>query len=150
MTDMRKFCFTKENIQELVLDEIRRKHNVVLAEEEVSFYHNEDGSVIVVKNEINKTPAPYYDTENRSEIREMLEWSLANEEMIEIVYNKRRGGASVERTARVVRVVEIDPEYVTTVCYVTLRNGRLEYHQQGDTVRKFVIDNIERVRQTAI
>ena len=29
MTDMRKFCFTKENIQELVLDEIRRKHNVV-------------------------------------------------------------------------------------------------------------------------
>ena len=96
----------------------------------------------------------HYDTENRSEIREMLEWSLTNEEMIEIVYNKRRGGASVERTARVVRVVEIYPQYVTTVCYVNLRNGRLEYrleyHQQGDTVRKFVIDNIERVRQTAI
>lgn len=148
MTERKKFEFSMDDIQKLILQKINSENGLELTEDDVEIVVDENGKTVVFQKEHYENLPPHVEANNYHEIHELLQWALDNNELLEIVYCKRRRGQEDEVTARIITVTSIDDEYLRTKCHLTLRGeGQpLEHLPEGSNHRTFVIPNIQSVR----
>ena len=138
MASRRKYEYTKEEIQQLILKDIASKEEQSLEDDSFHFMHSERGDVLVFSREDYPILPPHLHAEYREDIIELLDWAIENQEMLEVVYSK----SIDEKSARVITPQSRESGRVYVNLHLTLRDGVLEYADVEDFRRTFILSRI--------